>query len=156
MTPQILQEAPEEWTEVLAASETFRDDDTVEAGEILEEVTLIWVGDRGDGTVAYRVAASFTATDKGTRGPFTWQAVAVVPVDGHLLVADGASLGATGNTWDGDIATHVKRSDKESQAIREALTRMPSDSDGRAIKRSSSEPQKTSSSTGRTATRRSK
>ncbi len=84
MTPEILQNMPDEWTEVLAAIEVFPDDDTVEAGEILEEVSLIWVGDRRARTVAYRVSASFTAADSEKSDPYTWQAVAVVPVEGRL------------------------------------------------------------------------
>ena len=98
MTPEILQEEPEEWTDVLAAREAFRDDDTVEAGEILEEVSLIWVGDRGVGTVAYRVAASFTATDKEDSDPYTWQAVAVVPAEGRLQESTGGIHGTVENT----------------------------------------------------------
>jgi hypothetical protein len=97
MTPQLLQEEQEEWTDVLAAIEVFHDDDSVEAGEILEEVSLIWVGDRPHRTVAYRVAASFTAADKEDSDPYTWQAVAVVPVEGRLQGEGGANHGAGEN-----------------------------------------------------------
>ena len=97
MTPQILQEDQEEWTDVLAAIEVFRDDDSVEAGEILEEFNLIWVGDRPDQTVAYRVAASFTATDKEGSDPYTWQAVAVVPAEGQIQGGDDANHAADRN-----------------------------------------------------------
>jgi hypothetical protein len=84
MTPDLLQEPPDEWTDVLAEVKVFADDESVEAGEIIEEVTLIWVGERPERTVAYRVAASFAASDKEKRDPYTWQAVAVVPIDGLL------------------------------------------------------------------------
>jgi hypothetical protein len=97
MTPQILLEEQEEWTDVLTAIEVFGDDDSVEAGEILEEVSLVWVGNRPDRTVAYRVAASFTAADKEGSDPYTWQAVAVVPVEGLLHGGDDGNHGAGGN-----------------------------------------------------------
>jgi hypothetical protein len=84
MTPALLEVAPEEWTNVRVAIEAFRADELVEAGEILSEVALIWIGSREPHTVAYRVAASFTACDKPGGDLYIWQAVAVVPVEAQL------------------------------------------------------------------------
>ena len=84
MTPTLLAAAPDKWTNVRVAVEVFSADELVEAGEILSEVALIWIGEREAQTVAYRVAASFTACDRAEGDLYIWQAVAVVPVEAQL------------------------------------------------------------------------
>lgn len=84
MTRILLESEPGTWTNVRVAVEVFSADDLVEAGEILSEVALIWIGEREPQTVAYRVAASFTACDRAEGDPYIWQAVAVVPVEAQL------------------------------------------------------------------------
>jgi hypothetical protein len=94
MTPPLLEVAPQEWTNVRVAIEVFGADELVEAGEILSEVALIWIGQRTRHTVAYRVAASFTACDKPDGDRYIWQAVAVVPVEAQLHSAGSSGENA--------------------------------------------------------------
>lgn len=82
VTREVLETPPEEWVESCGAAEIFAEDDMVAGGEILEDVVLIWVGERLPDTVAYRVVAWFEARDTpGSDDCSSWQAVAVVPVN---------------------------------------------------------------------------
>ena len=85
LTPQLIEYPPEEWTEVRGTSEVFADDDSVEGGEVLEDVALIWAGPRQPGTVAYRVIASFIASAKAGSEAYLWQAVTIVAVEAQLV-----------------------------------------------------------------------
>lgn len=99
-------------------------------------------------------AASFTATDKEGSDPYILQAVAVVPFEGRLHEENGANHGPAGNPKDQVMATHVNRSEKESQAIREALSRK-STPNGRATSKSTSiGSRKATRSSARRTTRR--
>lgn len=82
VTKEIAEHPPAEWVEVCGASEVFVDDDGVEAGEVLEDVVLVWIGRRPAATMAYRVRASFSSPDGRRRRWTTWQAVAIVPTEG--------------------------------------------------------------------------
>jgi hypothetical protein len=87
LTPQLIEYQPDEWTDVRGTTEVFADDDSVEGGEVLEDVALIWAGPRTAETVAYRVTASFTASEKAGVEPIWWRAVTIVPVEAQLVEA---------------------------------------------------------------------
>jgi hypothetical protein len=87
ITQEVAENYPQEWSDVYAACEVFVNDDSAEAGEVLQDVVLVWIGQRVPGVLAYRVVGSFSAP-VGIRGgnePFTWQAVAIVPVEASLV-----------------------------------------------------------------------
>jgi hypothetical protein len=98
LTPQLAEHPPKEWTEVSGTVEVFPVDKFVEGGEVLEDVALIWIGRRAAGTIAYRVVASFNASEKVGAEPFTWQAVTIVPVEAQVFDPSSSaapSLGAS-------------------------------------------------------------
>ena len=84
LTAQLVEYPPDEWTALRGTTEVFSDDDSVEGGEVLEDVALIWAGRRQPGTVAYRVVASFIASQKKEEAYF-WQSVTIVAVEAQLV-----------------------------------------------------------------------
>jgi hypothetical protein len=103
ITEEVAENPPQKWVDVCGASGVFVEDDGVESGEVLEDVVLVWVGQRVPGTLAYRVRASFSAPDGRRRRSTTWQAVAIVPVEadvaGELQKHEAASpSGPTGSS----------------------------------------------------------
>jgi hypothetical protein len=115
LTRELIISPPEEWVEPLTAVEVFVDDDRLEPGETLHEVSLLWLGEPAPGTIAYRVSFSYTAADaKGSA--WTWQALDVVTVDSPVqLLSDDdtdpdskGSAGAEGGAGEDESFAQVQ------------------------------------------------
>jgi hypothetical protein len=88
MTTDLVQQPSVDWTDPVVVSVPFADDVNLEAGEVVEEVDLLWAGPRQDDTLAYRVVALVTGSDEVKRTLFKWMATVVVPVE---AIPDGAA-----------------------------------------------------------------
>jgi hypothetical protein len=88
MTSALIAAPPDDWSTLPACSAPiFVDDVSVEGGEILNGVALVLVGPRVAGTLAYRILATLTASEKADSPDdqtFTWNALAIVPVEATL------------------------------------------------------------------------
>ncbi len=91
---------PDDWTTLPASSAPiFVDDVSVEAGEILNGVALVLVGPRMAETLAYRILATLTASEKADSPDdqtFTWN-VHWLSCRSSARPADAAGPGAPAN-----------------------------------------------------------
>lgn len=81
MTADLVRAPDVEWTDPVVTAALFADDVSVEAGEVIEEVDLLWAGTRVDGTLAYRVVALVSGSDQIRGTQFKWMVTVVVPVE---------------------------------------------------------------------------
>jgi hypothetical protein len=91
MTTALVEQPPARWEHPVVTATTFGDDVSLEAGEVIEEVDLLWAGDRVAGTLAYRVVATAKGSDRRQGTQFEWVATVVVPVEALSPEVGGAT-----------------------------------------------------------------